>query len=69
VTSQGPVTLVNLRAGVRDQKGKWEVIGFANNLFDREYLLDGGNTGGAFGIPTFIRGLPRLFGVEAVVRF
>ena len=35
VTSQGPVTLVNLRAGVRDQKGKWEVIGFANNLFDQ----------------------------------
>jgi outer membrane receptor protein involved in Fe transport len=69
VTSQGPVTLVNLRAGVRDQKGKWEVIGFANNLFDQEYLLDGGNTGGAFGIPTFIRGLPRLFGVEAVARF
>ena len=69
VTSQGPVTLVNLRAGIRDQKGKWEVIGFANNLFDQEYLLDAGNTGGAFGIPTFIRGLPRLFGVEAVVRF
>jgi outer membrane receptor protein involved in Fe transport len=69
VTSQGPVTLVNLRAGIRDQKGKWEVIGFANNLFNQEYLLDGGNTGGAFGIPTFIRGLPRLFGVEAVARF
>ncbi|WP_310476153.1 TonB-dependent receptor domain-containing protein [Sandarakinorhabdus sp.] len=69
VTSQGPVTLVNLRAGIRDQKGKWEIIGFANNLFDKEYLLDGGNTGGAFGIPTFIRGLPQLFGVEAVARF
>ncbi len=69
VTFQGPVTLANLRAGVRAQSGTWEVIGFATNLFNREYLLDGGNTGGAFGIPTFIRGLPRLFGVEAVVRF
>ena len=69
VTSQGPVTLVNLRAGIRDQKGAWEIIGFANNLLNKEYLLDGGNTGGAFGIPTFIRGLPRLFGVEGVVRF
>jgi outer membrane receptor protein involved in Fe transport len=69
VTFQGSVTLANLRAGVRAQDGKWEVIGYANNLFDRQYLLDAGNTGGAFGIPTFIRGLPRLFGVEAVIRF
>jgi outer membrane receptor protein involved in Fe transport len=69
VTSQGPVTLANLRAGVRDRDAKWEIIGFATNLFNKEYLLDAGNTGGAFGIPTFIRGLPRLFGVEAVVRF
>ena len=69
VTSQGPVTLANLRAGVRDRDAKWEIIGFATNLFNEEYLMDGGNTGGAFGIPTFIRGLPRLFGVEAVVRW
>lgn len=69
VTSQGPVTLVNLRAGIQDRNGRWELLGFATNLFDREYLLDAGNTGGAFGIPTFIRGLPRLFGVEAVYRF
>ena len=69
VTSQGPVTLVNLRAGIRDPDRKWEIIGFATNLLDNDYLLDGGNTGGAFGIPTFIRALPRLFGVEGVVRF
>ena len=36
---------------------------------EKAYVLDAGNTGGAFGIPTFIRGLPRLFGVEGVVRF
>lgn len=69
ITSQGPVTLVNLRAGIRDPDAKWEIIGFANNLLNDEYLMDAGNTGGAFGIPTFIRGLPRLFGVEAVYRF
>lgn len=69
VTSEGPVTLVNLRAGIRHPDAKWEIIGFATNLFNEEYVMDAGNTGGAFGIPTFIRGLPRLFGVEAVVRF
>jgi outer membrane receptor protein involved in Fe transport len=69
VTSQGPVTLVNLRAGIGDRNGKWQVLGYATNLFNQEYLLDGGNTGGAFGIPTFIRGLPRLYGIEGVFRF
>jgi outer membrane receptor protein involved in Fe transport len=69
VTSQGPVTLVNLRAGVQDPNGKWQLLGYATNLGGKDYVLDAGNTGGAFGIPTFIRGLPRLYGVEAVVRF
>ncbi len=69
VTSQGPVTLVNLRAGFQHPEGRWQVTGFATNLTDKKYLLDAGNTGGAFGIPTFIRGLPRLFGVEALYRF
>ncbi len=69
VTSQGPVTLVNLRAGLQDPKGKWQLLGYATNLTDKQYVLDAGNTGGAFGIPTFIRGLPRLYGVEGVIRF
>jgi outer membrane receptor protein involved in Fe transport len=69
VTSQGPVTLVNLRAGIQDPAGKWQLLGFATNLLNKNYVLDAGNTGGAFGIPTFIRGLPRLFGIEGVVRF
>ncbi len=69
VTSQGPVPLADVRAGVRSRDRRWELIGFATNLFNEEYLLDAGNTGGAFGIPTFIRGLPRLVGVEAVYRF
>jgi outer membrane receptor protein involved in Fe transport len=69
VTTQGPVTLVNLRAGLQDPGGKWQLIGYATNLTNNNYVLDAGNTGGAFGIPTFIRGLPRLFGVEGVVRF
>ena len=54
---------------MQDPGGKWQLIGYATNLTDNQYVLDAGNTGGAFGIPTFIRGLPRLFGVEGVVRF
>lgn len=66
---QGPVTPVNLRAGLADPAGRWQLTGFVTNLFDEDYLIDAGNTGGAFGIPTFIRGNPRPGGVEATVRF
>ena len=66
---QGPVTLVNLRAGIQSPGAKWQLLGYATNLLDRNYLIDAGNTGGAFGIPTFIRAQPRLFGVEGVYRF
>ncbi len=66
---QGAVTLVNLRAGVQSADGKWQLLGYATNLADRAYLVDAGNTGGAFGIPTFIRAQPRLYGVEGVFRF
>ncbi|WP_448582920.1 TonB-dependent receptor [Thermaurantiacus sp.] len=67
--SQGPVALVNVRGGIETRDGRWQLLGFARNALDREYLIDAGNTGGAFGIPTFIRGLPALYGVEAAFRF
>ena len=67
--SNDKTTLVNLRGGLRDASGRWELLGYVTNLTDKEYLLDAGNTGGSFGYPTFIRGLPRLYGVEAAVRF
>jgi iron complex outermembrane receptor protein len=67
--SNDGTTLVNLRGGVRDPDGRWELLGYVTNLTDKEYLLDAGNTGGSFGYPTFIRGLPRLYGFEATVRF
>lgn len=67
--SQGPVTLVNLRGGFEGRDGRWQVTGFVSNLFDKDYLIDAGNTGAAFGSPTFIRGNPRLGGVELTFRF
>jgi iron complex outermembrane receptor protein len=67
--SNDKTTLVNVRGGLRDADGRWELLGFATNLTDKEYLLDAGNTGGSFGYPTFIRGLPRLYGLEATMRF
>ena len=66
--SQGPVTLVNARAGVSFADDRFEVSGFIRNAFDEDYLLDAGNTGGSFQIPTFIPAEPRLFGIELTAR-
>jgi len=68
---QGPVTLVNVRAGIGfDLAGREvELAAYARNLFNEDYLLDAGNTGGAFGIPTFIPAEPRLYGIQASIRF
>ncbi len=65
--AQAPVTLFNARAGIGF--GKFEVAAFARNLTDEDYLLDAGNTGGAFGIPTFIPAEPRLYGIQLTARF
>ena len=67
--SQGPVTLVNARAGVSFAGDRFELAAFIRNAFDENYLLDAGNTGGAFEIPTFIPAEPRMFGAQLTARF
>jgi len=69
--SQGPIVLVNLNGGVRFgvNGARVDVTPFVRNLFNRRFLLDAGNTGGAFGIPSFIPAEPRIWGVQAGVRF
>jgi outer membrane receptor protein involved in Fe transport len=61
--------LVNLRGGWRSANRRWAVDVFVENAFDRNYLIDAGNFGANYNIPTFIRGEPRLFGASATVRF
>lgn len=67
--SQGPVTLVNARAGVSFADERFEVAGFIRNATDERYLLDAGNTGGSFRTPTFIPAEPRFYGVQLTGRF
>jgi iron complex outermembrane receptor protein len=42
---------------------------YADNLFDEEYLIDAGNTGGGIGIPTYVPGMPMIAGVRVYVDF
>ncbi len=67
--SQGPVTQVGIRGGFTALDGRVGVTGFGRNIFNERFLLDAGNTGGVFGTPTFIRGLPALYGVELTLRY
>jgi outer membrane receptor protein involved in Fe transport len=67
--SQNAVTLVNARAGVSFADDRYEIAGFIRNATDEDYLLDAGNTGGAFTIPTFIPAEPRFYGVEVTAKF
>lgn len=66
---QGGYGLFNLRAGISLGDGQFEIAAYAENLFNRKYLIDAGNTGGAFGIPTYIAGPPRFYGIEASAKF
>ncbi len=67
--SQDAVTLVNARAGLSFADKRYEVAAFIRNAFDEDYLLDAGNTGGAFTIPTFIPAEPRFYGIQLTARF
>jgi outer membrane receptor protein involved in Fe transport len=67
--SQDAVGLMNVRAGVRLMENRLTVQAYAENLFDKEYIIDAGNTGGSFGIPTFIAGTPRFYGVSLSVKY
>ena len=67
--SQDSLYLIDLRAGVRFNDDQYEIAGFVNNLEDKQYIIDAGNTGGGFGTPTRIAGAPRTYGVELRAKF
>ncbi len=67
--SQPGVTLYNARAGVSFADNRYEIAGFIRNATSERYLLDAGNTGGAFGIPTFIPAEPRFYGFQVTAKF
>ena len=65
---QGAYGLLNLSAGMRFGE-QWDLQVWGRNLNDSKYLIDAGNTGLLFGIPTYVPGQPRMYGVTATYRF
>ncbi|NWG45668.1 MAG: TonB-dependent receptor [Alphaproteobacteria bacterium] len=66
--AQDAYTIVTLNLGLTIHD-RWELRGRVENLFDEDYLLDAGNTGRILGIPTSIRGQPRLWTIGLGVKF
>ena len=67
--SEDAYSLLNLRFGIQNPAQGWSLVAFANNALDEEYLVDAGNTGGAFGHPTFVAGPPRFYGLQFDMAF
>lgn len=67
--AQGSYGLLNLRAGVTFDKGRWDLGVWGANLLGKEYLVDAGNTGENFNLATYIPGAPRTFGISISGKF
>lgn len=65
---QGSYALVDARLGLETTDGRWRIEGFVTNLLDQAYIKDAGNTGDSIGMPTFIGGEPRMYGVALSLR-
>ncbi|WP_259068575.1 TonB-dependent receptor domain-containing protein [Salinibacter ruber] len=65
--SQDGYAVVDVRGGLNVRGIRIE--GYVENVLDKEFIIDGGNTGAAFGTPTFIAGDPRFFGVRVSATF
>jgi iron complex outermembrane receptor protein len=66
--------ITNLSLGVRDSNGRWEVVGFVNNLFDKQYFYNitdsFGNQGNAQATQSYVpRDFRRYGGVRASYNF
>jgi len=61
--------LLNLRLRYVPSHENWAVEVFGDNLLDEEYIKDAGNTGDGLGLPTFIAGEPRTYGVTLSVSY
>lgn len=67
--TQDAYGVLNLRVGYAPISAKWSLEAFFDNMTDEAYLKDAGNTGDTFGIPTFVAGEPRTYGLTLRVRY
>ena len=66
---QNGFALVSARLGYNFHGTRFRIEGFVENLLNKKYIKDAGNTGDSIGMATFIPGEPRTYGVQLTARF
>ncbi|MFW6412769.1 MAG: TonB-dependent receptor, partial [Oceanicaulis sp.] len=66
---QGDYGIVDFKIRYDAPDERFFAVAFLENLLDEEHIIDAGNTGDSFGIPTFIAGSPRMFGLRVGAEF
>lgn len=66
---QDGYALVSARLGYGLAGGRYRAEVFIENAFDKKYIKDAGNSGDALGLPTFIAGEPRTYGLQLTAKF
>lgn len=61
--------LLSARLTFTDADDRWSFALVGDNLTDKKHVVDAGNTGDYFGIPTFIAGTRRTYRAEFGVKF
>ena len=67
--SQDGYSLLNFHSMLAGQHNAWEVRLFIDNILDKEYFLDAGNTGNTFGMSTYVPGATRSYRVSYKMSF
>ncbi len=66
---QGDYGIWNARMRYEAPEQRYYAEVYVKNLADEKYIIDAGNTGDNFGIPTFIAGAPRMIGLRVGANF
>lgn len=56
--------LLNVNLAAKLNKPELTLSVFASNLLGEKYIIGAGNTGMMFGVPTYVPGVPRMFGTK-----
>ena len=67
--TQGGYGIADASLGIVNNSKGWSATLWTRNALDKDYLLDAGNGGAGFGLPTFIPGSPRMSGFSFALDF
>ncbi len=61
--------LLNVNGGLKLEEPMLTLSVYCTNMLNTEYVTSGGNTGSMFGVPTFVPGVPAIYGAKLTWQF